>query len=359
MLEAVNREQSDVLVSVETMKALVYYGSRDIRIEHVEKPTPGPNEVLIRVTHAGISQTQVNEFVEGPFVINTAPHPLTGKAVPLIPGHEFGGIIEEVGATAGKQLIGKQVAALPRITCGECRYCRSGKEHICKKIAYIGLLGENGGFAQYAVVPKQNIVEVQDTAAMSFIEPILVGLHAGRVIQHLLPASKVLVMGAGGIGVCLAAVLRDYFRADVTLTDILPNRLARIKKAGFNVLGKNQLKREYDIVIDCAGGDPISQRSAIFEAFDYIYNGGTVLNLGTYFHPLSFVPVTLTVPEMQLRTSFAYDSHDEELLNDALEAIKLDFSELIDKIDFDKLIVEGYFRSEVDKDSFIRLVVQP
>ncbi|MEL6823979.1 MAG: alcohol dehydrogenase catalytic domain-containing protein, partial [Calditrichota bacterium] len=317
------------------------------------------DDVLIRVTHAGISQTQVNEFIEGPFVINSDPHPLTGKALPLIPGHEYGGIIESTGTNVNRDMIGEQVAVLPRMTCRKCRYCSSGKEHLCPQIAYIGLLGEHGGFATYSVVPKENVFSVNDTSLMSFIEPILVGIHAGRNVQHMLPASKVLVMGAGGVGVTLAAVFRDYFQTDITLTDILPNRLERCAEVGFKTLEKEFLEQEYDIVIDCAGSDPVSQRSAIFEAFDYVYSGGTVLNLGTYFHSLSFVPAGLTVPEKHLRTSFAYNSKDEKILPDVLKSLKLDFSLLIEEVDFDRIIEEAYFRSEVDKDSFTRLVVKP
>ena len=161
------------------------------------------------------------------------------------------------------------------------------------------------------------------------------------------------------MGVTLAAVFRDYFQTDITLTDILPNRLERCAEVGFKTLEKEFLEQEYDIVIDCAGSDPVSQRSAIFEAFDYVYSGGTVLNLGTYFHSLSFVPAGLTVPEKQLRTSFAYNSKDEKILPDVLKSLKLDFSLLIEEVDFDRIIEEAYFRSEVDKDSFTRLVVKP
>jgi|GEM_PF-251888 len=357
MLES--KEMNEVLDSVETMKALVYYGSRDIRLEDVEKPTPGPNDVLIRVTHAGISQTQVNEFIEGPFIINSEPHPLTGKAMPLIPGHEFGGIIEDAGSHVSRDMIGEQVAVLPRMNCGECLYCASGKEHLCPQMAYIGLLGEHGGFATYSVVPKENVFPVRDTSLLSFVEPILISIHAGKAIQHMLPASKVLIMGAGGVGVTFAAVLRDYFHADVTLTDTLPNRLERCAEVGFKTLDKEALEQEYDIVIDCAGSDPVSKRSALFEAFDYVYRGGTVLNLGTYFHSLSFVPAGLTVQEKQLRTSFAYNSRDEKILPEVIKSLKLDFSKLIETVDFDQIIEQAYFRSEVDKDSFIRLVVKP
>lgn len=75
------------------MKALVYYGNRDIRLEEVLQPEPGADELLIKVTDAGLCQTLVNEFVEGPFIINTGTNPMTGRAIPLIAGHEFGGVV--------------------------------------------------------------------------------------------------------------------------------------------------------------------------------------------------------------------------------------------------------------------------
>jgi len=95
------------------MKALFYYDQRDVRLEQIEIPEPNENQVLLKVLDVGLCQTQINEFIEGPFIINKDKHKITGKAIPLIVGHEFGGIIEKIGKNIkDDSLIGKQVEVL-------------------------------------------------------------------------------------------------------------------------------------------------------------------------------------------------------------------------------------------------------
>ena len=143
------------------MLALRFYGRRDIRLEKMEKPKLQKDEVLIRVIAAGISQTQINEFVEGPFIINKEIHPLTKKAIPLVPSQEFGGIVEEVGEDVDRSWLGKMVAVLPLVTCKKCKSCKEKRENLCENVAYYGLLGLDGGFSEYCAVKSENIFEVK------------------------------------------------------------------------------------------------------------------------------------------------------------------------------------------------------
>ena len=343
------------------MRALRFYNQRDIRLEDVDKPMPGDGEVLIKVTHSGISQTQVNEFMEGPYLINAISNPLTEEPTPLIPGHEFGGVIESVGPNADPRLVGVPVAVLPRKNCGECEQCASGHENLCQNLNYYGLVGAHGGFAEYAAVSAKNIYPVGaiDTSLYSFIEPLLVGVNAGRQIEDRIQGSKILVLGAGGVGVCVAAVLKDYFGGDVTISDILPFRLQKAGELGLKTLNQADLACEYDVVVDCAGSDPASQNAALFEGAEYLKPTGILLMLGSYFHELSFVPFSLLAKQIQLRTSFAYDSYAESKLDEVLETLEPDFNVLIHEISLDEIIDEGYFRSEVDKNGFVRIVVRP
>ena len=345
-------------IGIITVKALLYYGQRDIRLEEIAVPKCGPDEVRIKVTHSGISQTHINEFIEGPFIINADPHPVTGHKIPLIPGHEFGGTIEAVGDPSNEHLIGQQVAVLPRISCGECYTCQQGKENICEQLVYIGLAGAHGGFAEYAVVDKRNTFPVEDTALMSFVEPILVGIHVGRMLGTDLHKCSTLLLGAGGVGISVATVLKYYYGMDITIADFLPNRLS-IAAAEFETIHKDDIEEKYDIVIDCAGSDPASQETALLESFKYVHTGGTILSVGVYFHPVTFVPATLTLAEIQLRSSFAYSPQDEQLLPEVLAAIPIKFEQFIEEVSLEDLVEEGYYRSEVDKDSLIRIVARP
>ncbi len=343
------------------MKALKFYNQRDIRLEDLEKPMPGDGEVLIKVTHSGISQTQVNEFMEGPYLINAIPGDAGLGADELIPGHEFGGVIEGVGPNTDSRLIGQPVAVLPRISCGNCENCQQGDENLCSNLAYYGLVGAHGGFAEYAVVKKENIFPVGsiDTSLYSFIEPILVGINAGKQIEDRIAGSKILLLGAGGVGISTAAVLKDYYMADIVVSDFLPFRLQKAAELGLKTIRSEELACEYDIVIDCAGSDPASQNAAMLESFDYVKPNGIVLMMGSYFHELSFVPMSVIARQVQLRSSFAYNSYAEGKLNEVLETLEPDFNLLIHEIPLEDIVDEGYYRSEVDKNGFVRIVVKP
>jgi len=333
------------------MKALKFYGQRDIRIEDVPVPEVGENDVLIKVTDAGMSQTQVNEFVEGPFFIDKT----------LIPSQEYGGIVVEVGKNVDKSLIGTQVAVLPLVSCGKCEYCLQGNENLCEKMKYHGLRGLDGGFCEYSVVNKNNILLVEKKELLTFIEPILVGIHSANIYLNIfktLKNKKVLILGAGAVGISIAAVYRDYFLADVYINDLLPLRLKRAKNAGFNVIEKENLKREFDLVIDAAGMDTLVDKPAIIEGFNYLKKGEALMNIGTYFHNVSFVPSSLLVNEHKLLTSIIYSSKDVGVLKNVVASLNVDLNNFIEYENFDNIIDGVYYRAEADKDSFTRLVVK-
>ena len=343
------------------MLALRFYGQRDIRLEEIPPPAPQQDEVLIQVTAAGISQTQINEFVEGPFVINSTPHPLTGKSIPLIPSQEYGGIIVDVGKNVDTSLIGKKVAVLPLIACHECDACKKGAVNLCEKIAYHGLLGADGGFCELSVVHKDNIYPIDNEDLLTFVEPILVALHAAAILRKFSPYTQknsILILGAGAIGVAIAAVLLQMYGATCTIYDILPSRLERAKSAGLATI-KNPQKGAYDIVIDAAGMDTLVSNPALLQAPHYLKKSGLILNIGSYFHPIAFTPSQLLLHEQHLITSFAYDTQSIQDLAHFLQVNTIDFSHFIESISLQNIIEEGYIRAEVYKDSFTRLVVRP
>ncbi|NPA11299.1 MAG: alcohol dehydrogenase catalytic domain-containing protein [Epsilonproteobacteria bacterium] len=331
------------------MKALRFYSQRDIRIEDVPIPEIGEDDVLIKVLRAGISQTQVNEFVEGPFFIDRV----------LIPSQEYGGIVVDVGKNVDKSLIGKKVAVLPLVGCGECEYCKNSMENLCENVKYHGLKGLDGGFCEYSRVHKNNIFEVQKDELLTFIEPILVAIHSASRYAPFgtLKNKNVLILGAGAIGVSIAAVYRDYFGANVYINDMLPQRLKRACKAGFSAIAKDEIK-EYDLVIDAAGMDTVIENPAIIEGLGYLKKNSPLINIGTYFHNVEFLPSLPLLKELMIVSSFAYRYDDINTLKKVLKTLKCDFSIFIDEIDFDEIIENGYYRLEAQKDSATRIVVR-
>jgi (R,R)-butanediol dehydrogenase/meso-butanediol dehydrogenase/diacetyl reductase len=339
------------------MRALLFYGRRDIRIEDISRPVPKEDEVLLKVTEAGLSQTQISEFIEGPYIINNQPHPMTGIGAPLIPCQEYGGEIVEVGSTVAKSMMGKQVAVLPLIYCGRCKNCLAGNVHYCSQNAYYGLVGAHGGFCEYSAVNVNNVIEVEDRSLLSFVEPLLVAAHSFNRYQKDVTGKKVLVLGAGAVGLSCAALWQKMGAKSLTIYDNLPNRLKIATNSGLHTVNDTQeLMGQFDVVIDAAGKDPASQKQAFELAPDYLKQGGTLILIGTYFFPLELVPAQMLVTETTYLPSYMYDLQDVDLLRTILSELDFPFSNCIKRVAFDDIIQEGYYQAELDKDTFVRIV---
>lgn len=134
------------------MKAAVFYGKNDLRIEEIEKPVPCSDEVLLKVMACGVCGTDVHIFHGD---AGAAPTP-AGTVL----GHEFSGIVESVGRNVTAVKPGDKVCVDPNKLCGECDYCRGGMGHFCERITGIGTT-VNGGFAEYCTVPVSQVYKFE------------------------------------------------------------------------------------------------------------------------------------------------------------------------------------------------------
>ena len=178
------------------MKACCFYEKNDLRVTEIEKPTPKKDEVLIKVMACGVCGTDVHIFCgdEGCF-----PTP-AGTVL----GHEFAGVVEEVGAEVKGLKAGDRVCVDPNQLCGKCYYCLSGIGHFCEEMRGIGT-GVNGGFAQYCVVPESQAYkfsEKTDFAAAAMTEPVACCLH-GIDLCEISCGDTVAVIGGGMIGMIM------------------------------------------------------------------------------------------------------------------------------------------------------------
>lgn len=341
------------------MKTLQFFGNRDLRFVEEPMPVAGPGEVLLRVTDAGLSQGTVAEFIEGPFIVNSEPHPLTGKCMPLIPCQEFGGVIEAVGDGADTNLIGTHAAVLPAIRCGHCVNCVSGRDNLCTQLAYRGLLGAHGGFTEYTCVPADHIFPVSDPVMLNLIEPLLVATHAVATVSVEKLSGKVHVLGAGCIGICTAAILEKVYHLDVTLSDPREQRLAKAAQMGFKTLSAAQINDSEGmaaVVFDAAGKEMQFERQPLDLAIDLCAPGGTVVGVGTYFITLDLLPARFLFTEKSIVPSFAYTSEDVKTLANTIELLDVDFSSMMTRVPFDNIIEQGYYQAEVNRDVFTRIV---
>jgi (R,R)-butanediol dehydrogenase/meso-butanediol dehydrogenase/diacetyl reductase len=178
------------------MKALRWYGRRDLRYVDVPEPVPGPGQLKVRVKLAGICGTDLKEYAFGPVMIPPAK-------VPMTIGHEFVGNVADIGAGVTGFGIGDRVSGVGYYYCGECYVCRRGLYNICVNQGFTGLLTD-GCMAEYFVIPAYACYRLPDGVSDelgALVEPLAVGLHAVRqgCVQV---GDSVAVVGDGTIGLC-------------------------------------------------------------------------------------------------------------------------------------------------------------
>lgn len=215
------------------MRAAVWYGARDVRIEEKEVPTPKPDEVLIRVAYCGICGSDLHEYADGPHAIPArAPHPASGATAPLTLGHEFCGTVAALGPSVDGLTVGDPVAIEPNYRCGTCPRCRAGEYNICRHFGFAGLMGD-GGLAEYAAVPRYMVHRLPDTVSLeqaALFEPASVALHALRRAEPL--DGTVAVVGLGPVGLLTVRLAAERGVARIIAVDVAPARLELAAQLG-------------------------------------------------------------------------------------------------------------------------------
>ena len=213
------------------MRAAVFYGPHDIKVEEVPEPVPRRGEVLIKVKVTTICPTDVRKYLGHSEVKG-----------PLILGHEFSGVIEEVGDEVTTFSVGERVTALPFIFCGHCRYCRLGLYNLCLNLTGLGGAAEvggrlNGSFAEYIKVPSDNVYRLPANVSYlggSLIEPLAASLN-GLLKAELRPTDNVLVIGAGPMGLLQVSLARLLGSHKILVSDLIEERLKRAERLGADV----------------------------------------------------------------------------------------------------------------------------
>ena len=164
------------------MRAVRFHAARDVRIDEIAIPQTKPGWVRIKAAYCGICGTDLHEYEDGPHMIpHGTPHVLTGEAAPIVLGHEFSGVVDEIGEGVTGLRKGQQAAILPFLCDGDCDSCVRGWPNICEKVAFFGLSGGGGGMGEYVCVPASAVKVLPDNVPLdigALIEPLSVGWHA-------------------------------------------------------------------------------------------------------------------------------------------------------------------------------------
>ncbi len=267
------------------MKAGVVYGEKDIRYTEMEKPVPKKNEVLIQVKYTGICGSDV------PRVNGDACH-----FYPNVLGHEFSGVVADVGADVTTLKKGDRVAGVPLVPCMECDDCKKGNYALCKKYSFIGSR-QFGSFAEYVVVPEKNAVKFEDGVSFeqgAFFEPATVALHGLKRLDYK-GGKTVAILGGGTIGLFTMQWAKIFGAAKVVVFDINAARLDLAKKLGADgviLTSQEDFKQKAMDLTDGKGFDFVYETAGntvtMKMAFDLAANHAGVCFIGTPTKEISF-----------------------------------------------------------------------
>lgn len=239
------------------MEAAVYYGRRDVRIEDVDEPVMGSNDVRVTIEYCGICGTDLHEFEYGPtFIPEETPHPLTGEKLPITIGHEFSGVISETGENVTQISSGDKVVVNPFFACESCQYCGDGEYSLCNSIGNLGIHGGGGGFAETIVVPAENVVKLPPEISFeqgALVEPLSVSLHAIRR-SGLASGDTVAIFGAGPIGLGLLQGALASGAREVYVSEPQKARRELAAQFGANTLDPAEHKPSRQISAETEGG---------------------------------------------------------------------------------------------------------
>jgi (R,R)-butanediol dehydrogenase/meso-butanediol dehydrogenase/diacetyl reductase len=301
------------------MRAAVYYGDHDIRVEDV--PTPdavGEFDVLLKPYWCGICGTDLHEYAMGPIVIPSHPHPLTGASAPQILGHEFSAEVVEVGSGVTNVAAGQRVSVMPILYCGTCYYCRRALNHLCQRMACVGLSFASGGIAEYAVVPSSHVSVLHDDVSDlqgALVEPAAVAAYGVDTAQ-VRPGDSVLITGAGPIG-ALAALYASSLGATVLISEVNPVRaaLARsldvgevLNPATHDILDEVRARTDgigVDAVIECSGNE-----RALVTAISAVRSAGRISQTGLHTKKAAIDPMILSEHDVTLTGTWCYPLTD-------------------------------------------------
>lgn len=267
------------------MKAGVVHAREDIRYEDIEKPKAEPGKVVVKVKYTGICGSDI------PRVNGDACH-----YFPNVLGHEFSGVIDEIGEGVTSVRPGDRVAGIPLVPCMKCEDCQKGNYSLCKHYSFIGSR-EFGSFAEYVAVPEKNVVKFSDDVDFvkgAFFEPATVALH-GLERTDYKGGGTVAILGGGTVGMMTMQWAKIFGARKTVVFDIVDERLDLAKRlgadAGINTLQEGFMEkameltggRGYDYVFETAG-NTITMKMA----FSLAANKAEVCFIGTPTKELSF-----------------------------------------------------------------------
>ena len=239
------------------MRVSVLRGAGDLVVEDRPAPVPGPHDVLVQVASVGVCGSDVHYFEHG----RIGSHVVEA---PLVLGHEASGVVVEVGASVTRLTVGQRVSVEPGVPDFSCAQCLAGRYNLCEDMRFYATPPIDGAFAELVTVHEQFAHPVPDTLsddAAALLEPLSVGLWACRK-GEVGAGTRVLVTGAGPVGLVAMQSALALGAASVTVTDVNPHRLALARELGatdtldVSASPVSSSGLSVDVLLECSGNPP-------------------------------------------------------------------------------------------------------
>lgn len=336
-----------------TMRAAVLRGVRDLVVEERPVPEPGPRDVLVQVSSVGTCGSDVHYYEHGrigSFVVER----------PLVLGHEPSGVVVARGSRAERHQVGQRVSLEPGVPCFTCTQCRLGRYNLCPGMRFFATPPVDGAFCEYVTVHEEFAHPVPDSMsaeAAALLEPLSVGVWACRKAR-VTPGSRVLVTGAGPIGLVATQAARAFGASEVLVTDVKPHRLALAEELGATATldvretSLTDAGFEPDVLLECSGFPP-----AVGEAIRRVARSGRVVLVGMGGDEIPLPLAHVQGHEIELTGTFRY-------ANTWPTAIDLVTS---GEVDLDRLVTHRFRLDQVERalnasardDTAVKAVLSP
>lgn len=316
------------------MKAAVIEGPGKIQLKDVPRPVPKKDEVVIKVAFCGICGTDYRIF-NGEYI---SPYP-------LIPGHEFSGIIDEKGENVTDLEVGEKVCVDPSLYCGTCYFCRQNYENMCENWGAIGDT-TNGAFAEYVAVPAKNVYRLPENVSLeegALVEPLACVVYAMKRLK-MEYGSRALLFGSGPMGLLLLQALKKGGASEVVVVDIEEKKLEYAKKMGANKIFtdvkeiKNYNPKGFDVVVDATGNPTV-----IETMFQFVGPKGKVLQFGC-------------APKDSKVSINPFDIYHKDIMYIGTMALQYTFNQAINFLKFGEINVRDIVTKIITLEEFVEYI---
>lgn len=328
------------------MKAAVWHGIKDLRVEEVNEPKVASNQIKVKVEWAGICGSDLHAYLHG---LSMNAHPITGEKPPFALGHEFSGTIVEVGEGITRHQIGERVAIEPLIYCGDCYACKRGFYNQCSQVGFVGL-NRAGGFAEYVIVDDNMVHVLPDHVSFeegALVEPTAVSFYAVRE-SKLKAGDSVAIFGAGPIGLLTLLSAKAAGATQIIVVDLSEERLKKAKDLGATTIIDGNREDIVDTILnltnggvsvayECAGVQP-----TMTNAVASVKQGGQVMAIAVFTKPVSIDMGQVMFKAANVTSTLAYRHVFPEVI-DMISTGRLDVTKVITKkIELTDIVEEGF-----------------